>query len=418
MKRPAVFFDRDNTLIATDGYLGDPSAVVLVPGAAEAVARVRALGYSAVIFSNQSGVARGMFTEEAVHAVNAKVDELLLDQNPAAVIDRHEFCPFHPEAAVERYRQESDLRKPKPGMIFQAAEKLALDLSRSWAIGDAPRDIEAGKAAGCRTILFKDPSLPPSSAANEPTVVEPDFVAASLKEAVDIIDRNRDSQASEEAAAAELLDAPTESTTSQANPAASVVSTTTTATAVPESAPAKPAEPATVASSAAAPARKLTFAERVRAGTYQPATSALSGAAAKPARPTAAAAETPASRVSVEAPAPRTSVEAPTARTAARAEPQPDAPVPVRPTEAYTDTARLEELAQQILDEIHRHREQPFTEFSVSKLMAGIIQVMVAPVLFYAYLHREAPGELQALLLFAIFLQVLTIALLIMGRQR
>jgi D-glycero-D-manno-heptose 1,7-bisphosphate phosphatase len=132
MKRPAVFFDRDNTLIATDGYLGDPSAVVLVPGAAEAVARVRALGYSAVIFSNQSGVARGMFTEEAVHAVNAKVDELLLDHNPAAVIDRHEFCPFHPEAVVERYRQESDLRKPKPGMIFQAAEKLALDLSRSW----------------------------------------------------------------------------------------------------------------------------------------------------------------------------------------------------------------------------------------------------------------------------------------------
>ncbi|MDB5289394.1 MAG: gmhB [Phycisphaerales bacterium] len=416
MKRPAVFFDRDNTLIATDGYLGDPSAVVLVPGAAEAVARVRALGYSAVIFSNQSGVARGMFTEEAVHAVNAKVDELLLDQNPAAVIDRHEFCPFHPEAAVERYRQESDLRKPKPGMIFQAAEKLALDLSRSWAIGDAPRDIEAGKAAGCQTILFKDPSLPPSSAANEPTVVEPDFVAASLKEAVDIIDRHRDSQASEEAA----TEIPTESSTSQANPAVSMVSATTPSTAAPESAPppAKPAEPAAAASSAAAPARKLTFAERVRAGTYQPATSALSGAAAKPARPTAAAAETPASRVSVEAPAPRTSVEAPAARTAARAEPQLDAPVPVRPTEAYTDTARLEELAQQILDEIHRHREQPFTEFSVSKLMAGIIQVMVAPVLFYAYLHREAPGELQALLLFAIFLQVLTIALLIMGRQR
>jgi D-glycero-D-manno-heptose 1,7-bisphosphate phosphatase len=406
MKRPAVFFDRDNTLIATDGYLGDPSGVVLVQGAAEAVARVRALGYSAVIFSNQSGVARGMFPEESVHAVNAKVDELLLDQNPTAVIDRHEFCPFHPEATVERYRQESELRKPKPGMILQAAEKLALDLSRSWAIGDAPRDIEAGKAAGCRTILFKDLSLPPSSAANEPAMVEPDFVAASLKEAVDIIERHREPQAGEE-------HAPEVSAPVQTHPSASIVPANSAPNLVPDSAapPANSTDPADVGAAAAAAGRKLTFAERVRAGTFQPATSALSGAAAKPARP--AVAEVPALRALAQAPGARTA-----GRAAARAEPQPEIPAAVRPTEAYTDTARLEEIAQQILDEVRRHREQPLTEFSVSKLMAGIMQVMVAPVLFYAYLHRDAPGEVQALLLFAIFLQVLTIALLIMGRQR
>ena len=189
MKRPAVFFDRDNTLIVSDGYLGDPAKVALVPGAADAVARVRSLGFATVVFSNQSGVARGMFGEDAVHAVNAKMDEQLLDANPAAVVDRHEFCPFHPEAIVEAYRQDSPLRKPRPGMITQAAEKLALDLSRSWAIGDAPRDVEAGHAAGCRTILVKDPSLPPSPAANSASDVDPGFVVGSLREAIDVIAR-------------------------------------------------------------------------------------------------------------------------------------------------------------------------------------------------------------------------------------
>src|SRR5579859_2815567 len=189
MKRPAVFFDRDNTLIVNEGYLGDPSKVVLVEGAAEAIARVRSLGYAVVVFSNQSGVARGMFSEDDVHRVNAKLDEALADALPQAVIDRHEFCPFHPEGTVAEYAVESDLRKPKPGMILQAAEKLALDLSRSWVVGDAPRDIESGKAAGCRTIWYKDTRLPQSMAARELMLTVPDAVVANLKEATDVIAR-------------------------------------------------------------------------------------------------------------------------------------------------------------------------------------------------------------------------------------
>jgi histidinol phosphatase-like enzyme len=74
--------------------------VQLIDGAADAIARVKSLGYLAIIFSNQSGVARGMFEESAVQAVNAKLDEMLKSQNPAAVIDRHEYCPFHPEASL------------------------------------------------------------------------------------------------------------------------------------------------------------------------------------------------------------------------------------------------------------------------------------------------------------------------------
>src|SRR5262245_57305188 len=156
MKRPAIFFDRDNTLIVSDGYLGDPNKVELVDGAADAVARARKLGFAVVVFSNQSGVARGMFSEDDVRAVNARMDQLLGVQNAGAVVDRHEFCPDHPEATIEKYRRESDRRKPGAGMIHSAAQAMALDLSRSWVIGDAPRDIEAGKAANCRTILVRD----------------------------------------------------------------------------------------------------------------------------------------------------------------------------------------------------------------------------------------------------------------------
>jgi D-glycero-D-manno-heptose 1,7-bisphosphate phosphatase len=114
MKRPAVFFDRDNTLIACDEYLGDPAKVELVDGAAAAVAKARQLGYATVVISNQSGVARGYFSEQAVHAVNERLDEMLRDANGKAIIDRHEFCPFHPEASIEKYRSESPLRKPAP----------------------------------------------------------------------------------------------------------------------------------------------------------------------------------------------------------------------------------------------------------------------------------------------------------------
>jgi D,D-heptose 1,7-bisphosphate phosphatase len=187
MGKAAVFFDRDNTLIISDGYLGDPAGVKLVRGAAEAVARCRAMGFAVVTISNQSGVARGMFDEEAVKAVNQRMDELLTEGNADAVIDRHEYCPFHPEGVLEEYRKDSDLRKPKPGMLFRAAEAMDLDLRSSWVIGDAPRDIEAGHAAGCRTILLEDPALMASPATIETSSVDPDETVTSLAEAVDII---------------------------------------------------------------------------------------------------------------------------------------------------------------------------------------------------------------------------------------
>jgi len=190
MTRPAVFFDRDNTLIISDGYLGDAAQVVLVDGAATAIARVRALGYAVVTVSNQSGVARGYFDEAAVRAVNARMDQLLAAREPGATIDRHEYCPYHPDAPVERYRRDTDLRKPGAGMLREAAKAMDLDLAQSWMVGDAARDVEAGAAAGCRTILLRDPKLPPSPAAKASSAVKPDFVAGSLTEAAEIIARH------------------------------------------------------------------------------------------------------------------------------------------------------------------------------------------------------------------------------------
>ena len=187
MKRPAVFLDRDNTLIVSDGYLGDPAKVVLVEGAAELIAKVRERGYAVVVVSNQSGIGRGMFSEEDTDAVNARLDELLGRENRNAVVDAHYYCPHHPQAPIERYRRECDCRKPKPGMLLRAARELELDLSRSWMVGDAPRDIEAGAAAGCRTIMFVDARLRASGATAERGTAVADFTAGSLDQVAQYI---------------------------------------------------------------------------------------------------------------------------------------------------------------------------------------------------------------------------------------
>jgi D-glycero-D-manno-heptose 1,7-bisphosphate phosphatase len=190
-RQKAIFFDRDNTLIVNDGYLGDPGKVVLMEGAAAAIARGRRLGFAIVVFSNQSGVARGLFDEAAVRAVDQRMAELLLADDPAAMIDCHEFCPFHPQAMVEQYRRDSSLRKPGPGMILKAQAALELDLAASWVIGDAPRDIEAGQAAGCHTILFTPAGVAASPAALPAHMVTmADFSVATLGVAIDVIARH------------------------------------------------------------------------------------------------------------------------------------------------------------------------------------------------------------------------------------
>ncbi|MFI5377863.1 MAG: D-glycero-alpha-D-manno-heptose-1,7-bisphosphate 7-phosphatase [Tepidisphaerales bacterium] len=354
MKRVAVFFDRDNTLIASDGYLGDPEKVVLTDGAADAVAKARQYGFKVVTVSNQSGVARGMFTEADVQAVNTRMEELLRGKNQNAIIDRHEYCPFHPEAAVEQYRQDSDLRKPKPGMLLKAAAELKLDLTRCWLIGDALRDIEAGKAAGCRTILFTAPGLPASPETSKPSDVQPEFTADSLKQALDIIAREVFIKA-----------AP------------------------------KPA--------AGAPSSGASSASSRSPGTSRASTSALAAPAALPPSP-----GTPGEGRSGEGP-----VAGPHSPPPADS----DADLPPMPTVAAQPASRTEKLLEQILLELKQHREAPQGEFSITNILTYAVQSVALATLLLAYVNRTAPG-VQTYLLFAIALQTLTIALLIMSRQK
>ena len=163
MKRTAVFLDRDGTIIEDAGYVGDPRQVRLIRDAAHAIRRLRRAGHLVVIVSNQSGVARGFFDETTMNQVDARMKSLLAERG--ADVDRAYYCPYldGPEATVEAYRRDSDLRKPRPGMLLLAARELDIDLSRSWMIGDSPTDVEAGSSAGCRTILLRHNGAAPTT---------------------------------------------------------------------------------------------------------------------------------------------------------------------------------------------------------------------------------------------------------------
>lgn len=175
--QPAVFLDRDNTLILNDGDLGRPDDVRLVDGVADGLRTLRDAGFNLVVVTNQAGVARGKFTEEDVDAVHQRIATMIDDQaHRMGLIDRFYYCPYHPEGTVAEYCRDHVWRKPHPGMILQAARDMDLELNRSWMIGDQERDIAAGRAAGCRTVLVtRDAEL--TKRANADIAVE-DFAQA------------------------------------------------------------------------------------------------------------------------------------------------------------------------------------------------------------------------------------------------
>jgi D-glycero-D-manno-heptose 1,7-bisphosphate phosphatase len=158
MPAPAVFLDRDDTLIrcddvTPDGDLGDPNLVEPLPGAVDACRRLKDAGLTLVVVTNQGGVARGRYSTSTVDAVNARVNDVF-----GGVFDAFRFCPYHPKGTVPEFTREHPWRKPAPGMLFDAADALGIDLGASWMIGDRVRDCTAGRAAGCRgTILVTVP---------------------------------------------------------------------------------------------------------------------------------------------------------------------------------------------------------------------------------------------------------------------
>lgn len=171
---PAVFLDRDDTLIAcravtSDGDLGDPALVRLLPGVREGLNAMKRAGFFLGVVSNQGGVARGKYGLDQVDACNQRLNELV-----GGVIDAFRFCPYHPLGVVCGLSTEHSWRKPAPGMILDLAGTHGLDLARSWMVGDAERDVQAGLSAGCRSILVRAGGGEPTRAA----VVAPDFSSA------------------------------------------------------------------------------------------------------------------------------------------------------------------------------------------------------------------------------------------------
>jgi D-glycero-D-manno-heptose 1,7-bisphosphate phosphatase len=151
--RRCVFLDRDGVINEEIEYLHDPDRVVLVRGAAGAIAALNRAGVAVVVVTNQAGIARGMYTERELAAVTARLDELL--RGVGGRLDATYFCPHHPEAGLGAYRIACRCRKPAPGMLERAAAELGLDLARSAIVGDRVTDLEAGRAVGCAAVLVR-----------------------------------------------------------------------------------------------------------------------------------------------------------------------------------------------------------------------------------------------------------------------
>jgi D-glycero-D-manno-heptose 1,7-bisphosphate phosphatase len=152
MLHAAVFFDKDGTLVEDVPYNVDPDRIRLAPGAAEGLPLLVEAGFKLVVVSNQSGVARGMFEEKALVAVERRLKELL--GALGVPLAGFYYCPHHPQGQLAQYAVACECRKPAPGMIRRAATELGLDVTRSWLVGDILDDIEAGHRAGCRTVLI------------------------------------------------------------------------------------------------------------------------------------------------------------------------------------------------------------------------------------------------------------------------
>jgi D-glycero-D-manno-heptose 1,7-bisphosphate phosphatase len=182
----AVFLDRDGTLNVNTGYVGDAENVVLVPQAAEGARMLSDAGFALVVASNQSGIARGYFSEADADAVDARLRELLAARGVR--ITAMYRCPHWPENERPTSVPPCDCRKPKPAMLLRAAADLQLDLSQSWIVGDRLLDMQAGRAAGCRCVLVR--GVPAHHPAEDFSAAPPEYRAADLRDAAQYIIAN------------------------------------------------------------------------------------------------------------------------------------------------------------------------------------------------------------------------------------
>jgi len=151
--RPAVFLDRDGTLLEEGNYVSDIRNVVFFPYTVDAVRLLNQAGFAVVVITNQSGIARGIVQESFLAEAHAFIDKRLAEGG--ARIDGYYYCPHHPEGSIAEFTRECDCRKPKPGQLRQAAADLDLDLSRSFVVGDRWSDVDTAAAVGGRGVLVR-----------------------------------------------------------------------------------------------------------------------------------------------------------------------------------------------------------------------------------------------------------------------
>jgi len=180
--RRAVFLDKDGTLIKDVPYNVDPAKICLEPFAIEALQLLQKSLYDLFIVSNQSGIALGYFSEADLLPVKNKIDQLL--QAGCVHLKAFYYCPHHTNGVVEAYTRACDCHKPEPGMLLRAAREHNINLARSWMIGDILNDVEAGKRAGCKTILLNNGNETEWLLYEER---KPNYIVNNLKEAAELI---------------------------------------------------------------------------------------------------------------------------------------------------------------------------------------------------------------------------------------
>jgi D-glycero-D-manno-heptose 1,7-bisphosphate phosphatase len=186
MRRRAIFLDRDGTVSEEVGYVNHISRLRLLPRTAEAIRKINESQFLAVLVTNQAGVARGYFKEELVRRVHARLEEMLAEGR--ARLDGIYYCPHHPTAGEPPYRRDCNCRKPKPGMIEAAREDLAIDLSRSFMVGDKYSDIVFAHSVGIKGVLVKTGyGLGEIEGSSADWTEQPDRISEDLSDAVDWI---------------------------------------------------------------------------------------------------------------------------------------------------------------------------------------------------------------------------------------
>ena len=181
LRKQAVFLDRDGTLIRHREYLTDLSDLELFEETVEAVRRLNRNRIPAVVITNQSAVARGLLSEEGLMAIHSEIQARL--RHRGAFLDAFYYCPHHPTEGELPYRRNCRCRKPQPGLIVKASDELGLSPQLSFMVGDAQGDVEAGRRAGCRTVLIAETEGEGSHSPSQ-SGCSADFVAADVLQAV------------------------------------------------------------------------------------------------------------------------------------------------------------------------------------------------------------------------------------------